>query len=227
MSLLSPIAIKRQKSNYTPTIEELINCQQAGNKYFNYIENNVGTSDLLGVHKSGKWVTGFAETCESILNVYVDHINFLRSYQKILNINIEPNKYSYANMQRMVKEYLPTEAYINLKNRFIENKLPIHGFEKEEVSDMKETPIWQLITGLVIGFILLLVIIILALFIPEPKPFQSLIFRGTFAIALAGIGAIIPGFLNVNSRYKKFSLRAGGAIAIFIIVWFINPPALI
>ena len=110
---LSPIAISVQKG-IQPTLEELLECQSKASTYFNYAESFVGNSGLLGAHENGKWVTGFAETCESILDTYITHINFLRSYRSVLGGSaIEPSKFAYANMQRMVIEYLPN---VNLRH---------------------------------------------------------------------------------------------------------------
>jgi len=95
------------------------------------------------------------------------------------------------------------------------------------VEKMKSTPKWQLIAGLSVGVFFALIVLFLAVAIPHPTDTQFFIFRATFAIALAGVAAIIPGLLNVEGKYKSFAIRATGAIAVFVIVWFTNPPALI
>jgi hypothetical protein len=51
-----------------------------------------------------------------------------------------------------------------------------------------------------------------------------LIFRVVLALAAGAFGALIPGFIEVSFRNW---LRAGGAMALFVIVYMINPPALI
>ena len=78
MSFLQPIAIKVNSSDYTPTVEEILTCQQLGNDFFNHLESFVGRSGLLGAHANGLWITGFAETCHAVLKAYIIHINFLR-----------------------------------------------------------------------------------------------------------------------------------------------------
>lgn len=228
MAHLTPIVLRLQNKNEEPSLSELLTCQQLGTKYFNFIENFVGNSGLLGAHANGKWVSGFAETCHSVLTAFVAHINFLQSYSGILKDALaKPSTSAYANMQRMTKEYMPKEQWKQLKNTFIENSLPIVGFQHSGANDLKETPKWQLITGLIIGVVFALIILIAVVFIPEPKPAQFFIFRGVFAISLAAIAAIIPGLLNVESRFNKFSIKATGAIAVFVIVWLLNPPALL
>lgn len=228
MSFLTPIVVRKKEGGSDPTLLELLTCQQLGTEYFNYVENFVGDSGLLGAHANGKWVTGFAETCHSILGAYVVHVNFLNSYSSIMQDNLcAPNINAYANMQRMTKEYLPEKNWQQLKGIFKNNSLPISGFEFRGANDLNETPKWQLITGLIIGLLFAAAILVLVVFIPNPTPHQFLIFRGGFAIALAAIAAIIPGLLNVESRFQKFSIKASGAITVFVLVWLLNPPAII
>ncbi len=228
IAFLNSVVLRYRTESKEPTLKELLTCQQLGAKYFNLIENFVGNSGLLGAHANGKWVTGFAETCHSTLNAFVVHINFLRSHSNILqDAVVEPDGSAYANMQRMVKEYLPKDTWQQLERSFKDNELPVKGFEYSGVNDLKETPKWQLITGLVVGVLFALVILCATIFIPSPTPTQFFIFRGVFAIAMASIAAIIPGLLNVESRFQKLSIKATGAIAVFIVVFLINPPALI
>lgn len=228
MAHLNPIVIKIHEKAEEPSLQDLLVCQKLGASYFNFIESFVGNSGLLGAHANGKWITGFAETCHSVLKAFVVHVNFLRSYSESLEGALEnPDDSAYANMQRMTKEYLQKEQWQKLESLFNENNLPIKGFEYSGANDLNETPKWQLIAGLAIGVLFALIILLLAVFIPSPTPTQFFIFRGVFAISLAAIAAIIPGLLNVESRFQKFSIRATGAIAVFVIVWMLNPPALV
>lgn len=228
MEHLNNIVIKIHEKGEQPSLQELLTCQKLGASYFNFIENFVGDSGLLGAHINGKWVTGFAETCHSVLKAFIVHVNFLRSHSETLLGALEqPDDSAYANMQRMTKEYLPKDKWIKLNIQFKENSLPIAGFNYSGAKDLNETPKWQLVSGLVIGVLFALIILLAAIFIPNPTSTQFFIFRGIFAISLAAIAAIIPGLLTVESRFQKFSVRATGAIAVFVIVWMLNPPALI
>lgn len=228
MEHLNNIVIKIHEKGEQPSLQELLTCQKLGASYFNFIENFVGNSGLLGAHVNGKWVTGFAETCHSVLKAFIVHVNFLRSYSETLLGALEqPDDSAYANMQRMTKEYLQKDKWIKLESQFKENSLPIAGFNYSGANDLNETPKWQLISGLVIGALFASIILLAAILIPNPTPTQFFIFRGIFAVSLAAIAAIIPGLLTVESRFQQFSVRATGAIAVFVIVWMLNPPALI
>lgn len=83
---------------------------------------------------------------------------------------------------------------------------------------------WQIITAFAFGVIFLGVILLIAIKIPQPSEFQIFVFRITVALAGAGVAAIIPGFLFVG---VKGIVRAGGALAVFLIVYWFNPPALV
>lgn len=228
-AFLSPLVISiRNNDASRPTLEDLLTCQQLGAEYFNHVESFVGTSGLLGAHANGKWVTGFAETCHSVLGAVLAHHDFLNSHSGIFKGSLaQPDVNSYANMQRMTKEYLQKEKWKKIEHDYRAKSLPVAGFEMKGANDLKETPKWQLVTGLVIGVVFSLIILVMVVYIPNPTPPQFFVFRGLFAISLAAVAAIIPGLLNVESRFNRFSVKATGAIAVFILVWMLNPPELI
>lgn len=70
------------------------------------------------------------------------------------------------------------------------------------------------------GVIFVTAILIVAIVIDTPTPLQEFVFRVVISLAAAGIAAVIPGFINVD---VNGFLRAGGAIAVFVIVYFTNP----
>jgi hypothetical protein len=50
------------------------------------------------------------------------------------------------------------------------------------------------------------------------------VLRIVLALAGGGIGGVIPGFLDLNMQAgKKWALRAGGGLAVFIILYFWSP----
>ena len=58
----------------------------------------------------------------------------------------------------------------------------------------------------------------------DPPPFALWVYRVVLALAAGGIGAVVPGWIYIEvSMY----VRAGGAIALFVIVYMINPPGLV
>lgn len=86
----------------------------------------------------------------------------------------------------------------------------------------------QIIIAFVFGLSFVITLITLAIRFPEPTPFQYSVFRTVFALAAAGVGAVIPGFLDVSlNPSAAFLVRAGGGLAVFVIVYFWNPAHLV
>ncbi len=53
---------------------------------------------------------------------------------------------------------------------------------------------------------------------------QFEILRIVLALAGGGVGAVIPGFLDVTLKASsKLALRAGGALAVFVVLYFWSP----
>ena len=53
---------------------------------------------------------------------------------------------------------------------------------------------------------------------------QFEILRIVLALAGGGVGAVIPGFLDVSIKATaKLALRAGGALAVFVVLYFWSP----
>lgn len=109
-----------------------------------------------------------------------------------------------------------------------ENRTPDARNEQPLQTPAKhQTAIWEKIAAFSFGVIFLGLMIGIAVAIPEPTRFQYKFFRVAMALAAAGIGAVVPGLLQVeiNQKYMPM-IRAGGAIALFVLVYLIDPPAM-
>jgi hypothetical protein len=74
------------------------------------------------------------------------------------------------------------------------------------------------------GVIFVGAFLIIAARFPNPTTFQQTIFRVILALSAAGVAAMIPGFISVEiGAVQGLALRAGGAIAVFTLVYFFNP----
>jgi hypothetical protein len=47
------------------------------------------------------------------------------------------------------------------------------------------------------------------------------------SLACGGVAAVIPGFLAVSMDKAGIAIRAGGALAVFLLVYFFNPAQLV
>lgn len=74
------------------------------------------------------------------------------------------------------------------------------------------------------GVIFIVTLLVLTIKFPHPTPFQYTVFRVILAISVAGIAPFIPGLLEVT--VSNF-IKAGGAIAVFVIIYFFSPAKLV
>ena len=83
------------------------------------------------------------------------------------------------------------------------------------------------ILAFVFGVVFLLTVLYIVIASEPLTEQQFFIVRLAAALAAGGIAAVIPGFINVKiSKSKAIAIRAGGAIAVFVVVWMLNPPRL-
>ncbi len=79
---------------------------------------------------------------------------------------------------------------------------------------------WEKVAAAIFGISFLGLLLILTFKLPNPTPWQMLVLRVALALAAGGIGAVLPGFITVNVR--PF-IRAGGALALFVVIYAFNP----
>ncbi len=82
---------------------------------------------------------------------------------------------------------------------------------------------WEKPAVFISALAFIVVILALALFVPNPTAFQYTVFRIVLALAAGGFGASISGFIRVTFRRW---LQAGGGLAVFAIVYFLAPVGL-
>jgi hypothetical protein len=83
---------------------------------------------------------------------------------------------------------------------------------------------WNTIALVAFGIIFAATILAITFYIPRPTPFQYTICRVLLALAAAAIATLLTGFLEIT--IPNF-LRAGGALAVFAVVYFYAPAALL
>ncbi len=82
---------------------------------------------------------------------------------------------------------------------------------------------WEKIVGLILGVALIITLIVLVVLIPKPTEIQLLVFKWVMALSSAGVAGIFSGMIHVEGKIKQFAIRAGGALAVFVVVYFFNP----
>ena len=167
-------------------------------------------------HEVGKW---FADTSK-------DAFYALAAFCKISN-KIDPeNKYlpsekAFASMQRLIILYLPKKQVDEVTGFLSDSGITIKGFKEKHKFRMTKS-IEKLISY-ISSAVLIITILAVALFIPNPSPFQYTVFRIILSLAAGGIAAFFTGFLTVEWPNK---IKAGNGFGVFIIVYFVSPAAI-
>ena len=79
--------------------------------------------------------------------------------------------------------------------------------------------IWERATLAGAGVVLLVTIFVTAFKVPNPTQFQHQVFCVILAIAAAAAGAVLPGFIRIESKSQEYAVRAGGAFALLVLVY--------
>jgi hypothetical protein len=83
--------------------------------------------------------------------------------------------------------------------------------------------------GFIFGTSFVAVMLVIAFLAPYPTKFQYEVFKIVLALAGAGCAAVMPGFIKVEYVDIKYlpAIRAGGALAVFLILFFNSPAGLL
>ncbi len=84
-------------------------------------------------------------------------------------------------------------------------------------------PTWQIIVGVVFGFVFVSAVLVLVIILQDLNAQQYAIVKTVLALAASGIAGVFTGFIEIEGRISKVAVRAGGALAVFVIVFFFTP----
>lgn len=96
---------------------------------------------------------------------------------------------------------------------------------RREDSGATVMPLWQQILSAVTGIVFLVTLMAVALFVPSPSDFQGLVFRTVLALAAGAFATIVSGFIHVHARWQRISIRAGAGLAVFVVIYLVDPPS--
>jgi len=72
------------------------------------------------------------------------------------------------------------------------------------------------------GVVLLSSVLLVAVLVPHPTPFQYVAFRTTLSLAATCVAASIPWLMSASGDVQRAG-SIGGALAVFVIVYFLDP----
>lgn len=197
-------------------------------KLFNYVESCIATSDLLGANRSEFWAKEMANTAGNLLDTIPDFYERHWFEAKRLNLPIlKPSPNAFTAMQNAVAIYNSDQVEEFIK-RFQNLNLPIRGFtHPTKMNTMYDR--WEKVAMLVTIIVFVAILLAVAIFKTDYTAQGFFIIRVILAIFAAAFAAVaIPGFLETTFKIgKSGAIRATGAIAVFVIVYLINPPNLI
>lgn len=150
-----------------------------------------------------------------------------------------PGKESYCALKKIAKRHPSENARMWIKDaakRKVENEVDIPAWSIDEFSrfskkhengdnwlTMHNISHQEKKLGYVFGVLFILIILGFSVFYPNPTPTQYAMFRTVLALAAAGVGGIFSGFIKLEGTFQNASIRAGGALALFVVVYFFNP----
>lgn len=214
------VSDRNKDRNKSEEQRALLAAQQKITAYFNFYEEFVGNSNLLGAHENTLWAQGFAEDCLAVLSIMPQTYEWLKKGFDDLELGLDPRPtgVAYANMQRMCIKYLKDELTKPVFQSFESSGLPVYGFCNKERFALSNSS--RIIFAFTFGIVFILILLGVVLFNPNPSPFQQFVLRLIAALAAGGVVVMLPGFIEL--KLGKW-LRAGGAVAVFVLVYKSSP----
>lgn len=198
----------------------------AGSALHQKVEAAIVQLDVIR-HPSELWAKDLASTAVNVLDVLPAFYGRLREDGKSLNKTTpEPSPQAFYAMQCAVVAYHPNKVE-QLQKEFTAARLPIYGFTNPAHMNTKFSKSeWVLIFST--GLALLLLMLSVALFSRSFNNLTIWIVRVCVSLAAAMLaGTALPGLIEIESRTGRNLLRATGAFAVLVLVFYINPPALV
>ena len=126
-----------------------------------------------------------------------------------------PEGYAGTALNGYVGDYTNGSRYINMLCLTAQKAT----LSLDNMQSSMGTPL--LVSGT--GLFLLLLILGVVLFAVRVTAQLFFVIRVLIALAGGAFAAIIPGFLNVTTDAHGIAIRAGGALAVFVILYFFTP----
>ena len=96
--------------------------------------------------------------------------------------------------------------------------------EAKDTQTIYKPSMWERIIAIVCAITVVNVVLVLVL---RERPFSDpnlvVLIRMVLSLAIAIIGGIIPGFLNISLKGKGATIRASGALALFVFTYIFSP----
>lgn len=214
------------------TIEEvsdlLLQLHNKGVAFFNLFERSIDEFGLSNFKLNSDTKNRKIEDSIAIVDTIILHWETIRSIAGKYKISPpEPSRQAYASIQRLIKKFEPKKAN-EIKLKFMAQNLPVEGFvSNKNHSGWKigsQNLMWKQI---VFGVLCVIGAAIIAFNFNSLTGAQYLFFRLLISI---GFTLFITALVEVKVKIhwtvtKSLTVKAIGAIAFFILIYYINPPS--
>lgn len=188
-------------------------------RFFGFIEECCATNNSSLSLKDSGWNQWLAETCLDLLPIILNHYLL---YRDAMNVpDFKPSRGAYAGMQRLAKR-IDEKAANEIRSKFTDAGFSTYGFDTKDKIKMNSVDRDKYL-GFIFAVVVIVVILITTVTTPNPTSYQYTVYRIVLSLAAGGIGAVLPGLMEV--KFKGW-LRASGAAAFFAIVYFQSPALL-
>jgi hypothetical protein len=220
LALDRSIADKASPDEQARCIREL---HRQATAFFDSVESAVSKSELFGASRSEHWATDLANTSYNVLdNVPQLYDRLWRDSDRLGIARPKPSPSAFSSMQSAVAIYNPDQRQ-ELQDRFQQRGLPTRGFTHVPEMNTKYAD-WEKIFMAATGVIFLLILLAIAIWVKDFNNLNIMIFRTVLALVGGAFAAVaIPGLLEIKTGF----VRATGAAAVFGVIFFFNPPALV
>jgi hypothetical protein len=215
-----------EKRANVENINDLIyTLHSSGVNYFNEFERTLDEYSLPEICLSKDIINRKVEDTINIIETIIYHWNLIKKLCSMCKTDCpKPSPTAYASIQRVIKRFSPN-LINDVEKQFQENGLPVYGFKsKSKHSGWKEKT--KIKTQLILGLPLLIISGILIFLVPSLTGMQYLFLRLILSLGITLIGtSTIEGTMKLNWSIKQsLVINATGWIAIFILIYYFNPP---
>lgn len=214
--------VKESETDKSQVQDRLTELHSKGVNFFNLFSRSLNEYGLENFKHNENIRNSKIDDSINISNTILKYWNLINSLkEKYQIIPPKPSERAYSSIQLFIKTFDKVAAK-KLKPRFEELQLPTSGFQSTKTFiDMTKKQ--QITFGAITGLVLLITLLIITLVIDCPTSFQSTIFTTILALAAAAFATVIPGLINI--KYREM-VTASGALAVFVIVFFLKPAEL-
>lgn len=204
----------------------LFEMQKANAAYFKLVDREVLNSGKLSGAAFDRWQQDWTKSASKVLDGAITYLKLLRNERSKLSLGgsiFEPTQGTLRNLQAFLAATAPVDA-MALKAKYTTEELPGTGFDAPYCPQSAEPMKPPVTVAVSSGIVFLIAILLIAIFFPDPTNFQYTVFRIILALAAAAFATVIPGIIEVNINKM---LKATGALAVFVIVYFYSPANLV